>query len=134
MARKTWHEGASLAAMAAAILLARSNSQASQAVMMGSQAATIQSQLDFTREHEREADRVGVQILERAGFDVRAMPVFFERMQRATRFVEGKAPSYLRTHPLTFERIADVQNRTQTMPYRQVPDSAEFQQIGRAHV
>jgi predicted Zn-dependent protease len=89
----------------------------------------IQSQLNFTRENEREADRVGVQMLDQAGFDPRAMPTFFERLQRATRVYEGGAPSYLRTHPLTFERIADVQNRVENLPYRQVPDSLEFQLI-----
>jgi len=119
----------SLAALAAAILVARSNSQASQAIAAGSQAVAVQSQLNFTRDNEREADRVGVQILERSKFDVHAMPVFFERLQRSTRFIEGSAPSYLRTHPLPFERIADIQNRTQNLPYRQVPDGLVFQML-----
>jgi predicted Zn-dependent protease len=57
------------------------------------------------------------------------MPVFFERLQRATRVYDGGAPSYLRTHPLNFERIADIQNRMQGMGYRQVPDSLGFQLI-----
>jgi predicted Zn-dependent protease len=120
---------ASLAALAVAILAARSNSQVSQALVAGSQAASIQSQLNFTRDNEREADRVGLQILEKAGFDVRAMPTFFERMQRATRLYEGNTPSYMRTHPVTTERIADIENRTQNMPYRQVHDSIEFQML-----
>ncbi|MBI4195619.1 MAG: M48 family metallopeptidase [Betaproteobacteria bacterium] len=119
----------SLAALAVAILAARANSQVAQAAAAVGQAGVIQSQLNFTRENEREADRVGLQILEQAGFDPRAMPVFFERLQRATRVYEGGAPSYLRTHPLTFERIADVQNRVESLPYRQVPDSLEFQLI-----
>jgi predicted Zn-dependent protease len=57
------------------------------------------------------------------------MTAFFDRLQRATRIYEGGAPSYLRTHPLTFERIADVQNRVDTLPYRQIPDSVAFQLI-----
>jgi predicted Zn-dependent protease len=85
--------------------------------------------LNFTRDHEREADRVGLQVLEQAGFDPRGMATFFERLQRATRVYETAAPSYLRTHPLTYERIADIQNRIQDLPYRQVPDSIEFQLI-----
>jgi beta-barrel assembly-enhancing protease len=120
---------ASLAALALAILAARADSQLAQAAAAFGQAGVIQSQLNFSREHEREADRVGLQILERAGFDPRAMVTFFERLQRATRIYEGGAPSYLRTHPLTFERIADIQNRVESLPYRQVPDSLEFQLI-----
>jgi beta-barrel assembly-enhancing protease len=74
----------------------------------------------------READRVGLSILDSAGFDVRGMPAFFTTMQRGTRFSEGSAPSFLRTHPLTAERIADVSNRVESMPYKQVADSFEF--------
>jgi|KBSMisStaDraftv2_1062788.scaffolds.fasta_scaffold00482_8 predicted Zn-dependent protease len=117
----------SLAALAVAILAARSNSQISQAAIAGSQASFIQSSLNYTRDHEREADRVGFQVLERAGFDVQAMAAFFERMQRSTRYYETNAPAYLRTHPVTYERIADMQNRAQNLPYRQVADSLDFQ-------
>ena len=120
---------ASLAALAAAILLSRVNSQAAEAAAAFGQASVVQGQLNFSRDAEREADRVGLQILEQAGFDPRAMAVFFERLQRATRFYETGAPSYLRTHPLTFERIADIQGRTQNLDYRQIPDSLEFQLI-----
>ena len=119
----------SLAGLAVAILAARANSDLAQAALVGSQANYIQTALNFTRDNEREADRVGFQILERAGFDPYGIPLFFERLQRATRFYEGGAPSYLRTHPLTFERIADMQNRAQNLQYRQVPDSLEFQLI-----
>src|SRR5688572_24874981 len=118
-----------LAAFAAALLLSRVSGQAAEAAAAFGTAAGIQSQLNFTRENERDADRVGLQILDQAGFDPQAMQVFFERLQRATRVYEGGAPSYLRTHPLTFERIADVQNRVEHLPYRQVPDSLGFQLI-----
>lgn len=117
----------SIAALAIAILAARSNSQVSQAALATGQALSIQSQLDFTREHEHEADRIGLQILEASRLDPRAMPAFLERLQKANRLYESSAPAYLRTHPLTFERIADVQNRTQNLPYRQVADSNDFQ-------
>jgi predicted Zn-dependent protease len=119
----------SLAALAIAILAARASPQAAEAAAAFGTATAIQTQLNFTREHEREADRVGLQILQDSGFDPHAMVTFFERLQRATRVYEGGAPSYLRTHPLTFERIADVQNRVEHLPYRQVPDSLGFQLI-----
>ncbi|HEV8260709.1 MAG TPA: M48 family metalloprotease [Burkholderiales bacterium] len=117
---------ASMAALAVAILAARSNPEVSAAAITAAQAGTIQSALNFTREHEREADRIGLQIMEKSGFDVHAMPAFFERLQKATRVYETGAPAYLRTHPLTFERIADVQSRIEGVPFRQVPDSLEF--------
>ncbi len=119
----------SLAAMAVAILAARSNSQVAEAAMAFGQAGVMQSQLNFSRDNEREADRVGVQLLDGAGFDPRGMSAFFERLQRATRVYEGGAPAYLRTHPLTFERIGDIQGRVEKMPYRQIPDTLEFQLI-----
>jgi len=119
----------SIAALAAAILMARANAQLAQGALVATQAGTIQRQLDFTREHEREADRVGVQILNDSGYDTRAMPTFFETLMKNTRLSEGSAPSFLRTHPLTTERIAEVRNRVDQLPYRQVPDSLEFQLV-----
>ncbi len=119
----------SIAALAVAILAARSNSQVGEAAIALGQAGVTQSQLNFSRENEREADRIGLQMLDAAGFDPRGMPVFFERLQRATRVYEGGAPSYLRSHPLTFERIGDIQNRLEQKPYRQVADSLDFHLI-----
>jgi predicted Zn-dependent protease len=118
---------ASLAAVALAVLAARSSPDLAAAAMAGAQYATLQTRLNFTRDNEREADRIGVQILEKSGFDPRAMPTFFDRMQRAFQVYETNAPAYMRTHPLTYERIADVQGRVDALPYRQVPDSLEFQ-------
>ena len=119
----------SLATLAAALLLSRVSGQATEAAIAFGTAGSIQNQLNFTRDNEREADRVGLQILEQAGYDPRGMASFFERLQRASRAYDSSAPSYLRTHPLTFERIADMQNRTQDGGYRQIPDSLEFQLI-----
>ena len=122
---------ASLAALALAVLASRGGSsqsgQMTEAAMVSASAIMMQGQLDYTREHEREADRVGITLLERAGYDPRAMVSFFERMQRANRLSEFKgAPSYLRTHPLTVERIADMQGRVEPLPPRLVPDSFEY--------
>ena len=120
---------ASLAAIAVAILAARSNAQVAQAAMATGAAANIQSQLNYTRDFEREADRIGMQLLDSAGYDTRAMAAFFERLQKYSRLYENNAPAYLRTHPLTTERIADMDNRAQQRPYRQVPDSVGFQLV-----
>ena len=120
---------ASMALIAAAILAARSNPDAAMATVVGAQAGVMQRQLNFTRVHEQEADRIGLTILKKSGFDVRAMPAFFERMQKATRLLEGNTPPYLRTHPLTNERIADMANRVQQMPAHLVADSLDFQLV-----
>lgn len=117
----------SLAAMAVAILASRSNPQLSNAAVAAAQATSIQNTLNFTREHEREADRVGLQILSQAGFDPHAAESFFERLQKATRLYDNNAPDYLRTHPVTSERIADIQNRLETLPPNIRPsDNVDF--------
>ena len=103
----------SLVASALCLLAARSNPQVASGCLVASQAGAVQSQLAFSREFEREADRIGFDILDKGGFDVAAMPVFFERLQRSTRILESNAPSYVRSHPLTTERIADTRNRVQ---------------------
>jgi beta-barrel assembly-enhancing protease len=115
-----------IGSIALALLVARANPELANGALVAASAAGVQRQLDYTREHEREADRVGLSILDAAGFDVRGMPAFFTTLQRGTRFIEGSAPSFLRTHPLNAERIADVSNRVETMPYKQVTDSIEF--------
>jgi beta-barrel assembly-enhancing protease len=124
-------EGLLSAGMLAAMVLAilSRNTQAGQAAAAIGQATAVTAQIGYTRDFEREADRVGFQLLEKSGFDVRAMPAFFERLQRAGRLYENNAPAYLFTHPVTTERIADAQNRIQGLVYKQVPDSLEFQLV-----
>jgi predicted Zn-dependent protease len=117
---------ATMIAMAVGILAARSNSQVASGVMASAQAGAIQSQLAYSRDFEREADRVGYQTLEKSGFDVRGMGDFFERLQKAGRVYENNAPVYMRSHPMTVERISDMQNRAQHAPYRQIVDSLDF--------
>ncbi len=115
-----------LAAMVLAALASRGSSDASAAVLMGAQGMAIQRQLSFSRDVEREADRVGLQILREAGFDTSGMIAFFGRMQMATRAYTDSTPAYLRSHPLTTERIADIQARTRDQRYKQRADSLDF--------
>lgn len=117
---------ASMLAMGLALLAARSNSQVASAALVSAQASTVQAQLAFSRDYEREADRSGFEIMQKAGMDVRGMSAFFERLQRASRVYDNNAPVYLRSHPLTGERISDMQNRERSQRYRQVPDSPDF--------
>lgn len=101
-----------LGALAAA---SQSNSNsagdASQAAIAGGLALMQQRQINYTRANEHEADRVGIQILARAGYDPMAMADFFGRMQRATRSQGDSAPDFLRTHPVTTTRISEAKDR-----------------------
>lgn len=122
-----------LAAMVLAALVASSSPDASGALLMGGQGMAIQRQLNFSRDAEREADRIGVQILRDAGFETSGMVNFFGRLQTASRSYSDTAPAYLRSHPLTTERIADIQARTRGDRSGGRPDSLEFDLI-RARV
>ena len=126
IAREKLNTIPALIAMAAGILAARSNTNIGAAAITFVQAGMVQSQLAYTRDFEREADRMGYQSLDKAGFDVRGMGDFFERLQKSGRLYENNAPVYLRSHPLTVERISDMQNRAQESPYRQVVSNLDF--------
>jgi predicted Zn-dependent protease len=115
-----------LAALALAIAGEGAGASAAAAV---SQAGGMQEQLNFSRQAEEEADRVGIGLLADTGMDPQAMPTFFERMQKLERVNESNLPEFLRTHPVTTNRIADARERAQEYPYHQVPDSVEFYRI-----
>lgn len=118
-----------LAALALALLASRSNPNIASAAIASTQALSIQNQLNFTREYEREADRIGYEMIRKSGFDARGMSSFFNKLQRTNRLHDTSAPAYLRTHPLTSERIADMEARTESASYVQVADSLDFQLV-----
>ncbi len=121
--------GTLLLALLAARSASASSADLAQAALIGGQAAALQGQLNFSNEAEREADRVGLQILTDAHFDPRAAALFFTRMQQGARIYETTATEYRRTHPLTVERISDLQARVREfggMSKRMRPDSLEF--------
>lgn len=92
-----------------------SSDDATMAAVVGSQALMMQRQIDYTRANESEADRIGIQTLNRAGYDVDALGDFFARMESAGRANSGgyTAPDYLRTHPVTATRISEARDRAQ---------------------
>jgi predicted Zn-dependent protease len=92
------------------------NGDAGQAVMMGSQAAFAQSQLSFSRDMEREADRIGFGVMTQAGYAPQGAAAMFEKLQYAARLNDNGSYPYLRSHPLNSERIADMQGRYQFRP------------------
>jgi predicted Zn-dependent protease len=83
------------------------------AAMVGGQALAMQGQLNFSRDMEREADRVGFNVLTEAGFSPEGVSGMFEKLQQANRFNDTGAFPYLRSHPLTTERIAEARARVQ---------------------
>jgi len=116
-----------VAATLAAILLGTQSPALGQAAIIAIQAGSVQFQIDFTRENEEEADRVGMQTLAGSQFDPRSMPAFFERLQQSSRYSGQAVPEFLRTHPVTASRISDTRGRAETYPYKQYPDSLGYQ-------
>lgn len=102
--------------MLAAIAASAVDGDAAAAVMMGSQTATMNSSMAFSRNNEREADRVGMQIMNQAGYDPRAMPRFFATMNQQSQLNQTAnqfLPSFVRSHPLSNERLSESQSRAQ---------------------
>jgi predicted Zn-dependent protease len=95
-------------------LAAQSNPQLGSAVLATGQGLGIQSQLNFSRDMEREADRLAIELMREAGFQAYAAKSFFETLQRVHRLNDEGDYPYLRTHPLNQTRIADIQDRLTT--------------------
>ncbi|VEG13123.1 M48 family metalloprotease [Moraxella cuniculi] len=108
--------GGLLAAIAAS---ASGSGDAALMAMAGSQASAAEVAASHSRENEREADRVGMQILAQVGYDTQAMPKFFGRMQRQLSLNQAKnafVPSFVQSHPFTAERLSEANARSQTYP------------------
>lgn len=119
--------GPALAAILAGMVAINSgNAQAGQAAIMLSTAGLAQQTINFTRAHEEEADRVGTGILHDTGFDARDMPKFFKRMADWGRLYETNLPEFLRTHPVTLNRIAESENRANQYAKRKTRPSVDF--------
>ena len=117
-------------------LAASKNPQAAQGLIVGGQAAAMQSQLSYSRDMEREADRVGFGVLTDAGYDPQGFVGMFAKLQQASGLNDSGAFPYLRSHPLTTERIADMQARLQLSgPAARAPaDLAQALMSARAKV
>lgn len=104
-----------LTSLLGGILIGAADPRAGQAAISSAMAAQQQSALAFSRQHEQEADRLGMQTLARAGYNPNAMPDMFSRLQYASRY-NKTPPEFLLTHPVTSSRIADAMNRAATLP------------------
>nr|WP_238926808.1 M48 family metalloprotease [Achromobacter xylosoxidans] len=118
-----------LASLAGALLaaLAGGGGNLAMGVAAFGQAAAINRQLGFSRDAEREADRAGFTMLTKAGYDAQGMAQMFSRLMNASRLNEGAGGgSWASTHPLSIERMSDVQNRVRSLPVSRHVDSDDF--------
>ena len=115
------------ALLAGVILAATAGADVGLAAITAGQAASLENQLRFSREHEKEADRIGMKTLANAGLDPNGIPNMFEIMNQRLRYMENKPPEFLLTHPLTENRISDSRNRAREYPRRVFPDNLDFQ-------
>lgn len=118
-----WLTGLGIIAGAA---VASKDPQAGQAIIAGASALQAQRQIMYTQGYESEADRVGLRILSRAGLNPAAMPYFLEKLERSELNLYGDISKYLRSHPLTIERLSDTRNRVNQLGRRQVRESPDY--------
>jgi len=126
-----------IGAMILGMLAASKSAQGAQAMIVGGQAMAAQSQLNFSRDMEREADRIGYGVMSEAGFDTQGFVTMFGKLQQAAGLNDNGAFPYLRSHPLSSERMADMQARQQLQtprPFNQSNDLVQAIMSARARV
>ena len=117
---------ATWAAVLAAIVAASANPEVVIAALSLGQAANYQREVNFTRAHELEADRIGIRTLSRAHFDPQAVASFFVRLEQQSRLYGNQVPEFLRTHPVNTTRISEARMRAAALPKQKVEDPLEF--------
>lgn len=116
-----------IAALAAALLAALSGSgDLAMGVAAFGQAAAVDRQLGFSRQAEQEADRAGFEMMRQTGFDPRGMVRMFQQLGNASRLNEGSGGGYTSTHPLSIQRMSDIQNRVARLPSTSVRSADSF--------
>ncbi len=100
-----------IGAMILGVLAASKSADTANALIVGGQAVAAQNQLNFSRDMEREADRIGFGVMTQAGFEPQGFVTMFDKLAQASRHNDSGSFPYLRSHPLTTERIADMQAR-----------------------
>ncbi len=116
-----------LASMLASIALGVLNPVLGSGALMGSMTSFNQDNINFVRSNEKEADRIGIDMLIKAGFDPQSMAGFFKKMQQNSRYYyTANIPAILRTHPLDEERIAEAENRSMHLEKKKYPDNLDY--------
>lgn len=115
-----------MAALIAAIILGGKNYEVGEAALATMAATSIQSKLDFTRANEKEADYIGIALLSDSGYNPFSMASFFEKLDKNSRLYGESAPEFLRTHPVSKNRIADARNRARNLPRHPQTDQKNY--------
>jgi predicted Zn-dependent protease len=113
-------------AMMGLILASGGDSEVVTGAVVGAQAIAAQAQINFTRHNEVEADRVGIRTLAASGYDPQGMADFFQKMYQTTRANGEGPPEFLRTHPVTVNRIAEAENRIHNLPPVEKSEGKQF--------
>lgn len=116
---------ATIAALAGSLLLAIAAPEAGIAALTATSAGAMQGSINYTRSNEREADRFGISTLAKAGFDVQAMPRFFDRLADEYRYA-SKPPPMLLTHPLPQDRLTDARARAESYPPLRIQPALDY--------
>ena len=116
----------SMLAMMGLILASGGNGEVITGAVMGAQAASMQAQINFTRHNEIEADRVGIRTLSASGYDPQGMSDFFEKMGQTSRANGEGPPEFLRTHPVSVNRIAEAESRIAGLPKVEPAEGRRF--------
>ncbi len=116
-----------LASMLASIALGVINPALGSGALMGSLTGFAQDNINFVRSNEKEADRIGIDMLIKSGLDPRGMAGFFKKMQQSTRYYySDNVPAILRTHPMDDDRIAEAENRSLHLIKKNYPDNLDY--------
>lgn len=116
-----------LASLLASAALGVLNPTVGMGAMMASLSGFNQDNINFTRTKEKEADRIGIDMLSKAGFNPKGMAAFFKKMLENSRYYyTANTPAILRTHPLDEDRIAEAENRTARMSIKSYSDTLDY--------
>lgn len=127
-------QGLILAALIAAMILGAGNSEIGEAAFAASAAGMMQSQINFTRANEKEADYMGIKMLANAGYDPMAMATFFGRLDKESRLYGPSGPEFLRSHPMSTNRMADATNRASGLKQRKTDFDKQSFYLIRARI
>ncbi|KFZ38458.1 peptidase M48 [Shewanella mangrovi] len=115
-----------LAGVLGAILLTVAAPQAGMAALMGTQALSTQSRINFTRQNEQEADRIGMRVMVASGYDPEAAASFFGKLAAKYRYAT-KMPPMLLTHPIPESRVSEARDRANQYPHMHIAPNLNFQ-------
>ena len=116
-----------LASMLAAMALCVVNPALGNGALMASLSGFAQDSINFVRSNEKQADSIGIDMLIKSGLDPRGMAAFFKKMQQNARYYyTAHIPAILRSHPMDDDRIAEAENRSLHLKFKNNPDSLDY--------